>query len=838
MKKLITCLCAFVSAVPAAIAADGVVSRVVPSKTTDTVVAPAPERGVAQRGNPERTTSEAASSRASSRGTATANVNARRDSATNRATSSAVRVRTTTTPTAVRTSDAQSGRAVNARGSASSRAATTNASRGTVARTSSNIQSRVASSAASRAAATRAVGAQNRTATGATARNASTRNASTRAGNTVQSRASVLSRMFSATRKVDNAATKSLTDTISAMEDDKQITDFCKAQYSACMDNFCNVLDDAQGRCSCSKNIKNYAKSEEALKQANELLQDVAQQIQYIGLTRDEVETLFTQTAAEQAMQGVTDNSQIKTQLDKIYDMMVDVKPGTATATDTTDTGLALDLNNLLDFTFDSTGFDLLSMFSPSEQSSSISNQRGEQLYKTAASRCKATVLDACRSQGVDVTLITNSYDLEIDKSCVAYERSLTDGNNEMRQTVRNAQNVLQRARLMVRQQKNTYDLRGCVTALDACMQDEFVCGADYENCLDPSGKYIVNGEVVIGSTPGQPVSDVDYLLPGYQYDTDHLYSTWNYRGNYGDTNAWLPDGSLVDYIEATVKVDPEKTSEDMSAFLQYKIGYHDDDTDRNYGMCMSVLNKCQDLTYSREGDYEPNNNVIREYLQRTMTQIKVRQDAILAEYAESCIPDVKSCLSQNGYATTPNIAINACRQQVVTCMSVTGDANGEPTPKIMVQWVDDVQNGITERKQCERSGGTYTSTGECSCSASLGLRLTTAGISCECTNGGTWRDGSCYVAPTKCGLNQMVSGCTCDNKVITEDSGVQWCVNTSTQNAYTSCKTGSVRGTWNMVNMVCNCPSYSGWTNGKCTCNSGYESDGNGGCAKIPEDS
>ena len=644
--------------------------------------------------------------------------------------------------------------------------------------------------------------------------------------------------MFSATRKVDNAATKSLTDTISAMEDDKQITDFCKAQYSACMDNFCNVLDDAQGRCSCSKNIKNYAKSEEALKQANELLQDVAQQIQYIGLTRDEVETLFTQTAAEQAMQGVTDNSQIKTQLDKIYDMMVDVKPGTATATDTTDTGLALDLNNLLDFTFDSTGFDLLSMFSPSEQSSSISNQRGEQLYKTAASRCKATVLDACRSQGVDVTLITNSYDLEIDKSCVAYERSLTDGNAEMRQTVRNAQNVLQRARLMVRQQKNTYDLRGCVTALDACMQDEFVCGADYENCLDPSGKYIVNGEVVIGSTPGQPVLDGYYLQPGYQYDTSHLYSTWNYKWNYGDTNAWLPDGSLVDYIEETVKDDPKTTSEDMSAFLQYKIGYHDDETDRNYGMCMSVLNKCQDLTYNREGEYEPNNNVIREYLQRTMTQIKVRQDAILAAYAESCIPDVKSCLSQNGYATTPNIAINACRQQVVTCMSVTGDANGEPTPPIISEWVDDVQNGITERKQCERSGGTYNaSTGKCSCSASLGLRLTTAGISCECTNGGTWRDGSCYVAPTKCGLNQMVSGCTCDNKVITEDSGVKWCVNTSTQNAYTSCTTGSVRGEWNMVNMVCNCPSNSGGLNGKCTCNSGYETDGNGGCAKMPEE-
>ena len=64
------------------------------------------------------------------------------------------------------------------------------------------------------------------------------------------------------------------------------------------MDNFCNVLDDNQGRCSCSANLSNYAETEEALKQATEDLQDVALQIQYIGLTADEVETLFTQTEA------------------------------------------------------------------------------------------------------------------------------------------------------------------------------------------------------------------------------------------------------------------------------------------------------------------------------------------------------------------------------------------------------------------------------------------------------------------------------------------------------------------------------------------------------------
>ena len=81
------------------------------------------------------------------------------------------------------------------------------------------------------------------------------------------------------------------------------------------------------------------------------------------------------------------------------------------------------------------------------------------------------------------------------------YERNLTDSNEEMSQTVRNAKSVLQRARLMVAQQKNAYDLRGCVNALDSCMQDDFVCGSDYENCIDPTGKYVVNGAIVVGST-------------------------------------------------------------------------------------------------------------------------------------------------------------------------------------------------------------------------------------------------------------------------------------------------------------------------------------------------
>ena len=484
---------------------------------------------------------------------------------------------------------------------------------------------------------------------------------------------------------------ESAADATQSMDELAQITDFCKAQYTSCMDNFCNVLDDNQGRCSCSKNIKNYAKTEEALKAATEALQDVAQQIQYVGLSADEIETLFTQTEAEIQMQSTQDNTQLKNDLDRIKNLIVDVKGGSASTV--SDAGMGFNLSGLLDFSIDSTGFDLASLFgTTTADTSSISNQRGETLYKTAAARCKSAVLTNCAAQGVDISVIANSYDMEIDKQCIAYERSLTDTNAEMNQTVRNAKGVLQRARLMVAQQKNSYDLRGCVNALDSCMQDDYVCGTDYEYCLDPTGKYIVDGEIVVGSTPGYVVSSTALTAPGIDYgESKTLYSTWFYDNNkyaFGTDN---DKGTLSDYINKTVTSTAQtQTSDIMSNYLLYKIGYNEDG--KNYGMCMSVLNKCQDYTYTgttaANRTYNPANDVVKEYLQRTLTKIKVAQDAVIADYAENCITDVSSCLATNNYEKSNNIAINACRAQIRTCMSVNGDTTQDPDPTQMKDWV------------------------------------------------------------------------------------------------------------------------------------------------------
>lgn len=521
------------------------------------------------------------------------------------------------------------------------------------------------------------------------------------------------------------------------MDELAELTDYCKAQYAACMDNYCNVLDDNQGRCSCSANIKNYAKAEAALKAATEELQEVAQKIQYIGLSAREVETLFTQTEAELKMQSTTDTSQLKTSLDKIKDMIIDVQSGNATSNSTS--GLAFDLSGLLDFTIDSTGFDLTAFLGGFGTSgNTINNQRGAELFKTATNRCKANVLKSCTAQGVDASLVTNAYDLEIDKECIIYERNLNDSNDQMVATVRNAKSVLQKARLLVEQSKNEYDMRGCINALDSCMQDEYVCGSDYEKCLDPSGRYIVNGEVVIGTDPGRAVNGVSDGATGVldgNICSMNLYNVWNYGNSTpGQTetsnckNAWNSyslqsgNGNLSDYIKETLG---EHDGLGMSQFIQNKIGWNE--KDKNYGMCMSVLNKCQDFTYTGNGTsrkYNPKNEVVKQYLDRILIQIKAKQDEILTEHAESCITDVTTCLSQNNYpfdevadnVVAANIAINACRSTIVTCMSVNGYSVDNPTPTDLSSWICGITTGSPD---CIASGGetsteTYTVTFDC----------------------------------------------------------------------------------------------------------------------------
>ena len=552
-----------------------------------------------------------------------------------------------------------------------------------------------------------------------------------------------------------------------------ELTDYCKAQYAACMDNYCNVLDDNQGRCSCSKNLKNYEKTEQALAQATEDFKDVVQKIKYIGLTADQVSALFAETEAELTMKSKTDSSQIKNSLDNIKKQIVDVSTPTSSINSN---NISMDLSGLLNADFTS-NFDLSEFLgtwaTTGSTANNVSNQRGETLYKTAMQRCKVSVLNSCTAQGIDASLVTNSYDLEIDKQCILYERNLNEANSEMRSNVANASTILQQARLLLMQNKNSYDLRSCVAAIDACMQDEYVCGSDYELCLDPTGKYLSGGDIVKGGTPGVSggwvanrtditESNINTWTSKGMYE---LYATWNYNsdgvsatpGDADTLNAWGGgrDENLGTYIDKALSKWKENNnytksiaSDDMATYILQKVGYIDKD-DKVHGMCASVMKQCQDYTFedgtkaTRNKRYKPDSEVIRQYLASALTKIKLQQDSILSDYAEGCRSDVSSCLSTNGYdetnttTTASTTAVNACRAEIATCMSVGGykpSDSSNLTLRAMRDWVDsmlrtcpvnyylnDTGTGSVSCQSCPSLGGVQTESAggqvtRCSC--------------------------------------------------------------------------------------------------------------------------
>ena len=194
-----------------------------------------------------------------------------------------------------------------------------------------------------------------------------------------------------------------------------------------------------------------------------------------------------------------------------------------------------------------------------------------------------------------------------------------------------------------------------------------------------------MNNDKAYGVESPAPLQHTTGLYKTWNYESDDLKSAWYTADSNNPT-------SLAGYIADSISEDAVKdTNENMVRFLQYKIGYVENN--KTYGMCASVLNKCQNYTYS-DGEFQNDNQVVREYLQRTLTQIKVAQDEIISSYAENCISDVSSCLNSNQYDETnptsskSNLAINACKAQIVTCMSVNGDASASPTPSMLITWV------------------------------------------------------------------------------------------------------------------------------------------------------
>ncbi len=435
----------------------------------------------------------------------------------------------------------------------------------------------------------------------------------------VQSRASIFSN-----KKQPQVTAESLANAKDIMEKTSDLNNTCQAQYNECMDQFCAVVDANQKRCSCSANLAKYAKAQKAVEDANAELNDVAQRIRYVGLSADEIRAIMSATEAELEMGKTTDSTQTRSMLDDIAEMIKDPTSST-NLSGTTSVDSLLDM----DFDFSSDSSDIFSLDLFTQNGGDISSKRGRALYNEAKKRCK-TVLNRCKDAGGTEEQISGNYDLAIDKDCVAYEQGLTKLNETLKNNVRSANLMLQKARLAVLQNKNQYDIRGCIGALENCMLDDMVCGANYEKCIDPTKRFIdENGKVILGRN----IANITAFMENY--DNSNINSDF-IKASVNNTTCDAGDGACI------------------VNYLLTKIGTGA--TAKSGGLCRAVLDKCQDYTYTQNGKtstYNPYNEVVVNYIQRAMVNIKSAQSKIISNYASSCLNDVQDCYNEQNSQIT-----------------------------------------------------------------------------------------------------------------------------------------------------------------------------------------
>ena len=373
-----------------------------------------------------------------------------------------------------------------------------------------------------------------------------------------------------------------------------------------------------------------------------------------------------------------------------------------------------------------------------------ISSKRGKALYNEAKKRCKA-VISRCKDAGGTEDQISGNYDLAIDKDCIAYEQGLNKLNETLKNNVRSANLMLQKARLAVLQNKNQYDIKGCVGALETCMLDDMVCGENYVKCLDPTKKFIdENGNVVLG----QNIAKISEFMSEYnnaQIDEEFI------KNSNGNTGCSTNDGACV------------------VNYLMQKIGMGA--TFKDGGLCRSVLDRCQDYTYSSNGKtstYMPYNDVVINYIQRAMVNIKASQSQIISDYASTCMADVRDCYNQQNTqiasmttsASIENVyrvMTGACYNVALTCGYAVFAYDPKETDSEYIEGISEIfYQSLLCPDNSEYQQGTVKETVDAN--GTIGGYVNTM---CKCNSGYTVFNGSCLISCSSSQYRSQLGLCT-----------------------------------------------------------------------------
>ena len=191
-------------------------------------------------------------------------------------------------------------------------------------------------------------------------------------------------------------------------------------------------------------------------------------------------------------------------------------------------------------------------------------------------------------------------------------------------------------------------------------------------------------------------------------------------------------------------------------------------------------MDKCQYYTYDSNSEYEPYNDVVVNYVQRAMVNIKAAQQQIISDYAGECMVDIATCYNQqvsqvNSWSSTAsinsiyNVMRGACHNVALTCAyavfadDTTGlcvsdstciDNISEmfyqsllcPDNSVYQSTTDDVDEDGTlagwVNESCKCVSGYVVWGGECSKTCLAGRYRSSAGVCTNCPIGTYW-DGA-----------------------------------------------------------------------------------------------
>ena len=432
----------------------------------------------------------------------------------------------------------------------------------------------------------------------------------------------------------------------------------CQQEINDCLDQFCAVLDDNKKRCMCSESLPRYMEIEKAVKTANSKLSSTVQKIRYVGLSEEEVRSILSETEAESVLSSTKDTTESRNMLGEIERI---IKNSDKVAKN--DKGI-LDL----DFNFD----EDLSLDFLEEKKSGFANLRGIELFNTAKKRCDS-VIKRCGKQDSEQMIM--NYEVLIHKDCRVYEKALNKMNDTLTKNIRNANQLLQKARLTSVENKNQFDLKGCVGELNKCMTDNVICGENYEKCLDPTKRFIdENGKIILGSDLSKVrdfTKDYNNMTINTQFIKDSQNVNYSIDKNNNTVTNTNYDGKLI------------------TKYLIDKIGTGDKAKDN--GLCRHVLDKCQKNTYTEDGKYNKYNEVVVNYIKYALTSIRAQQEKIISEYASKCTMELDNCYNKQvskikeqsrDYIISDEILISimqgACKNIATTCASTIFNCTGE----------------------------------------------------------------------------------------------------------------------------------------------------------------